>query len=255
MAKIEQARFSRSIVFFEKDFLKLYSLKRYTDENAPCIFMGVYGQDGVDVINAHKGKKIVLNTGAMRSVFLNINSVNTVISMPKGVEVDVYGKYYNAVCSKYSIKKCNFPLKDFSYFKPDVFGDKIYCYLGSKTRAQQMGAGLINELKGKLKFEILIGYQGHSIKDLKTDFYDKCFLNIKPNLTGGFTTAIELAYMGRKTISSSTAPFCINYNTMDDVLNLINKESKKIGTTQPSCVGTWFDTEFEWLNTEFWLTS
>jgi len=52
-------------------------------------------------------------------------------------------------------------------------------------------------------------------------------------------------------IKQVSVPNFIYYNCVDDIINIINKESKKIGTIQPKInahnVGN------EWLNLDFWL--
>ena len=86
----------------------------------------------------------------------------------------------------------------------------------------------------------------------KTNFYDKSFININLSVYNGLQSMIELAYMGRKTIANFHRHFecVINYKDDDHILELIEKESKKIGTIQPSInVHTAND---DWLNVDWW---
>ena len=66
--------------------------------------------------------------------------------------------------------------------------------------------------------------------------------------------------MGRKTIFNPKIknniqriefPNFINYNTIDDILMIINEESKKIGTTQDPINA--HNIKDEWLDLNFWL--
>lgn len=70
---------------------------------------------------------------------------------------------------------------------------------------------------------------------------------------GGMTTVRELAYMGRKTICNSLYKFpsLIPYRDQNDIIELINEESKKIGTIQPSIIS--HNINNEWLYTDFWI--
>jgi hypothetical protein len=62
----------------------------------------------------------------------------------------------------------------------------------------------------------------------------------------------ELGYMGRKTITSNQGdlPNILNYSTLDDIINHIVEESKKIGTLQPQIRE---DLHNVFMNTDEWL--
>ena len=123
----------------------------------------------------------------------------------------------------------------------------------------------INEIQKKINFEIITTSHEnlkdyYDIKYLKNEFYDKCFLNL--NLTGGhgLSTVIELGLMGRKTIFKSEYknniqrlefPNFIDYSSIDDIIGIIDNESQKIGTIQPSINA--HNVGDEWLNLNFWL--
>ena len=247
---IKQVRFSKSVKFFKPGFCKYWDVVDYHDVNAPCLFVGVYNMDDVAVLNAHKGLKIIWQTGSIKSCFSKVSPVNAVVKL-KSVDK----KEYESIKKVFKTKEAYFPIKDFSGFtKPVPLGNKIYCYLGHKKGRAVMGGALIDEIKKYVPFEIIEGYLGHDMEYVKEHYYNHCFVNIKPNVSGGFTTATELAYMGRWTISNANAPFCKPYDTILDIVKLIFEESEKIGTIQPSCVGDLFDTGKEWKNEEFWTT-
>ena len=241
---IEQVKFSDGVRFFEAGFCKRWGVKPYFDINKSCLFAGVYTERDVDIINNHKGLKIIWNTGRIRDIFNMINPRDVVIMESSIID-------HSLIKGKYKTKKTRIQIKDFSMFKPNPLGDSIYCYLGSESSKYIMGYDLIQEIKKETNFKIIEGYLGHHIEYVKKEYYDKCFVNIKPNIVGGITTAVELAYMGRFTISDAKAPFCIN--SLDNILSLIDQESKKIGTTQDPVIGDYFNTGEEWLNENFWI--
>ena len=240
---IKQVRFSDGVRFFEVGFCRKWDVNIYSDINAPCLFVGVYFPVDVEAINKHKGFKVIWNTGRIRDIFTMINCKNVVV-MDSGV-ID-----HSSIKGKYKIKKASIQIKDFSMFKPGVLGDKIYCYLGDIASKEIMGFSFMEKLKMKTPFDIIYGFLGNSIEFVKEQYYDKCFVNIKPNVIGGITTAAELAYMGRMTISNTKTPFCINYK--DDILDIITKESKKIGTLQSSMIGDFYNIGDEWKQVKFW---
>ena len=114
-----------------------------------------------------------------------------------------------------------------------------------------MGFSFMEKLKRETSFNIIYGFLGNNIEYVKEHYYDKCFVNIKPHIVGGTTTAVELAYMGRYTISDAKAPFCIN--SLDNILHLIDQESKKIGTIKDPVIGDYYNTGAEWMNENFWI--
>jgi hypothetical protein len=185
-----------------------------------------------------------MNTGKIRECFSQINPENVVVKT---------NKITGEPPGQYKTKEAMFQIKDFSIFTPNRLGNKVYCYLGSESSREIMGYSFMEKLRSRISFEIIYGFLGNSIEYVKEQYYDKCFVNIKPNPIGGTTTAVELAYMGRKTISNTEAPFCINYKDIDHIADLIKEESKKIGTIQPSCVGNYYNTGEEWKQTKFWL--
>jgi hypothetical protein len=69
-----------------------------------------------------------------------------------------------------------------------------------------------------------------------------------------------MGLMGRKTIIKNNYintiqridfPNFIYYETIDDIVKIINEESKKIGTIQPSINA--HNVGDEWLNLNFWI--
>lgn len=244
---IRQARFSRGVNLFESGFLKRWRLDNYHDVNAPCYFAGVYSIEDVNVINAHRGLKIIWNPGHVRPFFRLIRNDNVVIHRATdGIDL--------SMLSDYRIVNAKFEIKDLSAFKPNKLGNKIYTYLGREKLKEIYGLKEVDELKKRCKFEVITAYQGHDMEWVKRNYYDQCFVYFKPCITGGGTSAIELALMGRKSISNSNENMYIPYKDMDEVIDIINRESEKIGTVQPNCLpeGTYY-TGVEWLNEKFWL--
>ena len=262
--RIEQARFSSSIRSFKEGFLGYWNISEYQDINAPAIFMGCYNDVDVEAINNHKGFKVLCHTGKVNSRILKIDSrnivfkLNNMILQDHKVNPDPYSDCY---VRHNKTKMASFPIKDFSMFKPNKLGSQIYIYLGTTNRSQNLGIVLANKLQGLTSYKVRFGLWPHiadltddanSIVHVKENYYDNCFINFKPNILAGYTTAIELAYMGRKTISNAWAPFCIKYQRLSDILKIIDTESKKIGTIQPSCIGNYYDTGAEWKQVKFW---
>jgi len=248
--RIDQAYVGRSINFFKDNFLKKYELNEYYDIQKPAIFFGA--RESSNLINHHQGVKIILP--ATPDDYPNIdNYQNTFFicsdnyNLPKGVPR----------------KSLTPEIKDYNMFTPNILGDKIYFYSGFKN-GWDKNDPLVNEIQKQIDYEIITtSHQNikdyYNISNLKSQFYDKCFLNL--NLTGnGLSTVIELGLMGRKTIFKPSNfnniqriefPNFIYYNTLEDIFEIIKNESKKIGTIQPSINA--HNVGDEWLDLDYWV--
>ena len=250
---IRQARFSKSIIFFEKGFLERWHIDRYNNINLPALFLGVYRMEDVVAINKHKGLKIVWHPGGVKDLFMRLDHSNMIVAVGKGVDF--------VIPERYNMRRIDIPikdfiqLKDFSMYKPVPLGKKIYAYLGKDKNAtkKKLGYDLIREIDKIVPFVIIEGYQGHTAKFIIHEYYKNSFINIKPSLTGGLTTAIEMAYMGRKTISNAIGPFCYGYENIDDIVSLIMKESKRIGQMPKALVNDDFFLGDEWKKVKYWI--
>ena len=254
--EIKQAYFSSAIKHFASDFYKLWDVQPYSDKTAPAIFFGCYNDNDVEAINNHKTFKVLAHTGRMLPRILKIKNENIVLKLSPVIlnehktNPNDWTRYYceNGFRTKYAM----FPIKDFSMFRPNKLGRCIYFYAGSKARKQLLGWKLAKYIEQSTRFKVIFGMLGNSIDYVKENYYDHCFVNFKPSTTAGMTTAIELAYMGRLTISNSPGMFCRHYGNITEVLQIIEQESKKIGTIQPSMIGKYYDTGAEWKQVDFW---
>jgi len=245
---INQVRFSKSVIFFEEGFLQRWGVLPYHDKDAPCLFAGVYNHEDVEIINKHKGFKIVWNNGRIRPFFTELNPTNMVV-LKYTDSID-----HSLLEGKYRIKKARFEIKDYSLFTPTPLGDSICCYLGSPSLRELYGWKDVEQLSKKTKYTIKISYLGKSREQLKKEIYDKCFVYFKPIIVGGVETANELSLMGRRTISNAKGEYYIPYKSIDHVCELIEKEAIDIGKIRDSILPSdYFYTGEEWLNESFWL--
>jgi hypothetical protein len=250
--KITQACVGHSVRFFKSKFLSRWGLVDYYDINKPCVFLE--GRNLSPLIQKHNSYKIIVPTFPYDLPDANIVTNREklfIISPPLSPD------YFPA---EIKTKNITIELKDYSLFKPNVLGDKIYNYTGFINGWNYPWQGdKILELQKNINFEIITtNHQNlsdyHDIDFLKENFYDKCFLNLNFSFpTHGMSTVIEMGLMGRKTILNEDYykfPSILGYLNDAHVVHLINQESKKIGTVQPSInPHTAGD---EWLDTDFW---
>lgn len=253
--RIQQVHISHQVSFFAEEFCKLWGLHLYHDVDAPALFFGCYDAREIDVINRHRGFKLVMPTGEDSNLpFLpapDIAVLNTpFIRKPENQHRELRHEVLNI------------PVKDFSELKPaKFFGHKIYCYQGRGTDACKVkyNYALLQDVMEEFGADnFLIGIRGHTMEEMVNDFYTPCFLNLQLNAYAGFSSTLEMAHLGRRSICNVKAPFCIPFKTAKDVVEAIKQEQKNLYTMalQPRSVnymaGNYLEYGDFWLNTEFW---
>jgi predicted O-methyltransferase YrrM len=252
LSKIEQLHISPELIFFKENFLKKYKLLEYKDKEKPTLFFGLYNHG--DLIDDHKGLKFLLP------------------SSPKDIpKIKNYENTFFICSDDYKLpqnvkrKSLTPQIKDYTIFNPTPLGNKVYLYSGFQNGWNLNNINLINEIQKRIDYEIittshlnLTDY--YDIDYLKTNYYDESFINLNLTDFHGLSTVIEMGLMGRKTIIKNNYintiqridfPNFIYYETIDDIVKIINEESKKIGTIQPSINA--HNVGDEWLNLNFWI--
>jgi hypothetical protein len=219
---IKQVQFSDSVKFFKQGFKDRWGLNDYSRINEPAIFVGVYSTLDIAKIKLHKGKKIVFILGAdIPNISHLIGVPNIIWASDKQNILDLYLRYKLPFINEI------IPLKSFDIYKQLPKGNKIYCYINnhhvgnkSKHKIQHLQPAI--EHFGKDRF--IFGVHGNSFEWVRQNWYRESFVNIQLNEMAGFTSAIEMAHMGRRSISNNKAPFCLNWESSKDIIELIEQE-------------------------------
>lgn len=247
MNRINQIRVSHGVRFFKEPMMNRWNMVEYTDPNDPCLFFNINNQEDIDAVKQHKGFKLIFFANARGNQF-----INNFIGIDNLAVINANNGYLN-IPNKIKSKKVMLELQDYSMFKPNPLGDKIYCYVCSDVRKSKYGYEMAQEIQKKIKWNIIFGMHPNSIEFIKENYYDNCFINLNLEETGGggMNTVFELGRMGRKSICNSkhNYPSFIKYNTIDDIVNTIKEESKKIGTIQPSIN---FHEDIDWQDLKYW---
>jgi hypothetical protein len=254
MNSINQVSFGSRMDFFKEGLKKRWKLTDYHSENEPCLFFEVGGNE--ERINNHKSFKLVYP--------VNINCLRSFKNLKPSTNLVILDRACIPVPSMFNRFTGEFEIKDYSLFKPKPLGDKIYAYIGQPSRRKMSPSGfkyeMIKNIQSNIEKEIIIAEfpslkDYMDIKSVKSKFYDKCFLNLNFSDEAGLTSVIELAYMGIKTITNNKSNWdcMIQYdekNYLQSIIEIIEKESIKIGTTQPPInVHTLND---NWQDVSFW---
>lgn len=229
-------------------------MKIYKDPFEPAIFYGMYQKD-VTVLEKHKGLAIVIWRGSD-------------ILKKKRLRLAIKKRAKHIAISSFitkDLKKAGVPYKfipitgvDYSKFKPFVLGNEIYVY-ALKSRFDFYGGKIISKIKKRCKYKVNLVKESnmYSRKEL-FKIYSRCFcgLRLTPH-DGVANTVIELGLMGRKCIYNGDTPNAIPWNrkNIDEILENINIESKKVGKTDfstSSKVKKYISVGEDWLDTGYW---
>lgn len=245
--RIRQIRVSESIKGFKAGLMDLYNLKEYNDINAPAFFFGMYRKEDIKAINNHKGFKIVAFGGVDTKNISEVKCGNILIDM---------FKYQQLLSKEVKVKKfIRVKAKDYSDLKQEPKGDKIYCYINKLKSAHHYHDGLIEELRSIYGKDIILGRQGHTMQQTINKYYKQSFVNLQFNPVAGGGTQIDMAYMGRPSISNFPAPWCYHYNSFDDIIEGIEKARALTYYEQEEiikAVDSYYDDSGDWLNLNFW---
>ena len=250
MSDIKQIRVSESIKLFKPGIKKLYGLRDYVDLYAPAFFWGVYTKQDITAINNHRGYFKVVRFGGID--MRNIEKIN-----PSHIMIDMW--HYQQLLLRYTDKKINKFMRVGGHDPRDITveppGNKIYCYINQHSKIQHYQKGLINNLKEIYGGEIIFGIQGHTRDETIEKYYKRSFVNIQFNSVAGMGTQIDMAHMGRPSISNYPAPWCYGYNSIEDICKGIEKArtlSDKSRERIAKQVNKYFDYSGEWLNLAYW---
>lgn len=249
---ITQVRFSYSIQQFKQGFIERWpGLSDYHDVNAPALFMGVYAESDVLAINNHKGFKLVWFTGADTPKAKYLKPGPNIKVVCNKFVYDTYIKPY----LPWDIKQfVDIPIKSYDAFKPVPLGHRMYCYMNNPNSTRKYGRHVLEELKAIFGAHNFIeGYRGNTMDYVQENYYAKAYLNLQFNPLAGFTTAIEMAHMGRPSISNYPVGFCMPHgDTADIIKQLKNYQPRDINEVAEQAKAFFTVTNTDWLDPKFW---
>lgn len=253
--RITQCYLSESLRWFKQGFMDRYSLTEYTDTNAPCIFVGVYGAENANLIKKHKGFKVVMFCGSDIAHAPKLKADAKNIS---GLLSDMH-IYEPRIKELLDVKKyLTIPMKSFDVFKPVPLGDKIYFY--ARTKKDSTESKFRKDIVDKViahfgADKVLLGYQGNTMEVMQSEYYANSFINLNFTPEVGFTSCLEMAHMGRKSISNYPARFCDTYGSEKEIILKIEEEAKSIGVVRHDIHDMaldYYKTDDAWLNVDYW---
>lgn len=245
--EIIQMRISKTITFFKKDLLTRYNLKDYHDPCKPAFFYGIYTKTDMYALDNHKGMKVIIWSGSDINNYKTEDYINKIKKI-KNVYYISNSMYISKSMDHYNLLYKQLPICgiDTSRFKSIKNGNCIYIYT-SATKPSIYGKQLYEQVIARLpQFKFIIAANKLSVDTAKDrgidnkvqyfnkknmlNVYRKCFIGLRLTDHDGISyTVVELGLCGIRCIHNGHQPNAIKYNDVDDIVNSIIIESKKIG--------------------------
>lgn len=258
----KQSYISPALVDFTSGWFGKWKFEQYSDQNAPCVFFGMYSQQDANAFIAHKGPRIMIFGGNdMHEPQLNIlkqsiNDGRTFSFQPPGE--------FSETLTKFDIphKQAYLAVKDYSDLQTIPLGENIYVYLGRPDnrrldyfKYEEIVKPLI-QVFGEDRIKWVTESATLPFDQLVNKYYNDVFCYVKPNPRGGATAMHELAHMGRRTIGKGHTgiDYFTEYSDIHNLLELIMEEAKYIGQVREDVADSVKDlfVKEEWLSLKYW---
>jgi len=243
-------------------FLKKHSLKRYTDPKKPALFYSLwsYGR-----LAKHESFGLIIWRGSDIIRERMVKRLNK-IAKRKNIYHVAISSYIADDLKKYGIKYKFIPIVgvDMTRFEPCLMGNEIYTYIPEVKRNKyhkKYGGDIIKKIKKKCKYKINIIESDQYRRRKLIEVYKKCFCGFRFTSHDGLPSqVIEMGLMGRRSFYNGNIPGSIKWDkkNIDNILENIEKESKKIGTIDyeySNRIRSFINVGTDWLDTSFWTKS
>lgn len=220
-------------------------LKPYYDRNKPTFFYGFLANipEDCQALKKHLGDKIIIWTGGDIDYKKNprIRESLKLLATQKNVYHVAISKFIKQDLNELRINHSFIPFVglDMDQINPIPRGNKIYIYTAERNE-DIYGKSLYSQIiknnpgikfvKAQFNKKIAVKIKHYDRETLLAKIYPKCFLGLRLTSHDGLSaTVLELGLMGIPCIHNGSSPSSINYNNLQDIQNIIDRESKKVG--------------------------
>ncbi len=255
--RIKQCEYAEARISKFKHFLKKYELEEYHSPNEPAIFFGMYSRLTLNTLANHKSLAILIWRGS--DIISKKQRLKSVLALKNpNIKHVAISDFIVKDLKRVGVKPCFLPLcatkiEDLGTCK---LGHEIYAYV-SKKRYNFYGGPIIDKLDKKCGYKINRALSTHTFtRKQLIRIYRKCFLGLRLTEHDGIANqVIEMGIMGRRCVHNGQQPNCLRWNNVDDVLESIDRESKRIGKVNRRVAQrtkNYIEVGEDWLNTSYW---
>jgi len=259
--RITQAYITPCLRKFEQRYWNKYKLQPYLNSNEPALFFGCFSNATMHKLTKHNSTAVVVWAGSDAASLRNkkwasfFQGNKKVFHIAKSEDIEndlrLAGLMYKAV----PVNAVNPDL-----FRPVALGQSIYSY-GEVQKPEVYGGALICNIANECSSTSFItanSSSGDFAYSEMANLYSKCFLGLRLTKHDGLSnTVIELGLMGRRCVhNNSKLPNAIPWKTHSDIVQAIQIEQQKIGTTDyviADKMNAFLKISDNWLQTDFYL--
>lgn len=242
--RIDQAYVSQSVNDF--DWFKRLNLKPYYDSSKPCLFIGVYYDEDIEIIKNHNSSAVIFWCGYDTMMWddFEIFKKDSVINVTISKKMQQRLNSYNVK----TILSDPFILDENIY--QNKIGDKIFAYC-PETSFDYHRMDIISKLQSK--YDLILGNNLFTQKEwhegAKYEIYNQCYIGLVLNdYAGGGSTIYELALQGKYCVTNTKDyPNCLKWNSIEDIENHINNPKYKQLDENLLKFNQFYNLEPEWL--------
>lgn len=239
--RFSQAYVSPDLPAFEEAFREKYGLKPYHNPYQPSIFYGCYRAQDIETLKAHQSMAVVIWGGTditLPYVWKDLKPLKRTRLNPLCFVAGSSFIAQDLDLLKLPYLRRNFvPIRPEDFYNPQPLGKKVYVYLGSPSRENIYGAQYLPQLREKLPhIEFIYHYSNPPTlpRTSLAEVYGECGIGLRlVEHDGCSCTVVEMGLMGRKCVWNADFPNAIPWKNIDDVVEAIETELAKAGTTQP----------------------
>lgn len=230
--RITQAYVSDSVADFP--FKKALGLTDYLDSLQPLVVFGVYSDRDMGVILNHRSKVVVVWCGqdAIDCIFMGRHQF-----LKNCLHFTWLPNVERALKSFIHIKLIS-PVFLGGNFWPATLGNRVFVYAPSSF-PKYHGIDLVYQLTDSLPdINFYIGHgnvnQSLWIAGTGDDVYNRCFMGLcLSGFAGGGQTIMQMGLKGMTVVTNVLElPNTKKWNSLEDIVRVIEKEKEKIGTVQ-----------------------
>jgi hypothetical protein len=243
---------------FRYSFLDKYQLREYYRKDLPAVFFGCYTKQWHN-IRAHQGELVVIWAGTdAYNLRFNPDFCKFLRENWFRIHHVAISRYIEEDLASVGLMFKSMPITPHGYagFEPKPAGGSVYCYM-PEVRQEFYGIDTLNKVKKLLPATpfIIANVNTYSRTKLIHSIYPSSFIGLRLTAHDGLSNSVvEMALMGRRSVSNAGYPGTIPWTTAESVAQAIEKEKSHPPNPQRVAkeMKRWLNHTPDWLMTESW---
>jgi hypothetical protein len=206
--------------------LSKFDLRLFDNPGEPVVMYGLYKQDDYDFLQNYGNRVHVLWCGS--DARIAIGARVDIIKSSGCVNIAKNRQIHDTLKSK-GIDSRIIPVTPTPMdIGPEKKGKKVYCYIGNPGKERQYKVNALRQIESRVPYKFVYAYHNSYPREQLLDIYRQCFIGIRLLDHDGLSNSIiEMALMGRRTISNNPIPGTLPWRKGRAIPAMINREYKR----------------------------